>query len=254
MAVYYFFNDGSGDTSWINAANWWLDDSHITPVGSFPTIDPADTVYVDSDVGFDFDNNIAYKLTNFSTVYTSSSLYVANDMINNGIFVTDLDFTLDGSATLTNNGTLNMNGETYINGNIVNTQEASFSFTFVILGIFTNSTSNSILNLYYDGICSGTIINNGTVECGNVLPNTGTITNNGLFRVGGTLTNRNTITNNGTFTVTSLGALCITPASTFTNFGTYNFGTTYSTKVVGSIYPQVPSSMAFGGAIIGAIF
>jgi len=109
----------------------------------------------------------------------------------------------------------------------------------------------SALSYAYPLSINFNIINNSTFtnDGGYTVINNGTFTNNSgkTFKNSGS---GSTFINNGTFSIKGNAFFINSPLSVFKNYGTFIYGDIYTTKFRGSVFPQVPSSAAFGTAIL----
>jgi hypothetical protein len=172
-------------------------------------------------------------LTNGGDINNHNTLATSNghSIINNSVF-NIYSGTLDAYGTISNAGTFNNNagGTCNLNGAFTNSS-----------GTVTNSSIMAINSTFTN---NALITNSANLNINNTLVNNSTLSNSNLLAIEGTLTN------NGTTTIATGGYLKLSTTSTFTNNGTFSFGNNYTTRFKGSIFPQVPSSAAFGTAIL----
>lgn len=89
-----------------------------------------------------------------------------------------------------------------------------------------------------------------TIGALGTINNQASVLNFSSIKVDGMYTNANTTINNGIFSASSGGFISVKPASTFTNNNRFIFGSKSNTYFKGDIFPQVPSSAAFGTAVL----
>lgn len=142
--------------------------------------------------------------------------------------------------TLSNGSTVSTNITIPTGSNLI-TANATVASSFAI----TNNGTTTLQSI----AGNGSFVNNNICTVTSVAT-VATLTNNGTLTVTTGTLNIPTFTNNGTTTVNSSGVMCITPASVFTNNGTFNFGSLYSTAFRGRVFPQVPSSASWGNALL----
>lgn len=156
----------------------------------------------------------------------------------------------EGSFTVTtNSGSIVCSSGTIV-GNIT-TNNGTVNNSGVYSGVITTNNGN-INNLSGAFENNGALTNNGTFNNGAILTNNAAFTNNGTFNhtAGSTFKNVVTFTNNGTTTLAATSYISLRPISSFINNGTFTYGTKYTTRFKGEIFPQVPSSASWGNALL----
>jgi hypothetical protein len=153
-----------------------------------------------------------------------------------------------GTITLNDTvGTINNNGGTFsVN---ITTNTGTINNTGSYSGPVTTNNGNIINNSVYSN--SSPLTNNNVFTNNSVFNNTSTLTNNNVFNNNSIFShNGGTFTNNGTTTIAAAANLSLRPTSIFINNGTFTYGTNYTTRFKGEIFPQVPSSASWGNALL----
>jgi hypothetical protein len=174
------------------------------------------------------------------TIVTGPSIASGSTMfINNSIVSTNLtngintslslaNCNIAPSFTITNNGSMSVAGCSGL-GSLINSGGCTITGS-IVNATFINNSSCTVDNA--GSIAATLFTNNATC----------------IVNSGGTL-NPVTFTNNGTTTINN-GSMNINSSSVYTNNGTFNFGSSYSTAFKGRIFPQVPSSASWGNALL----
>lgn len=247
---YYFFNDGSGDTDWSNSNNWWTDAAHTIPNGSPPSPSPGDVVYVDSVIDMGIPDMVTWDMTLNANSTFSTNTINSGTVTNNSNCVIQ-EFTNTGNVINTNNLSINSTG--VLNSNYwLNSGTMTLNNSFDNDGIFINDGTVDHNGFTFTN--DGPLTNNGTINIGGIFECISSLTNNGTIISSNSLHIQSTFINNGTLSIMGASRFSMSPNTTLTNNGNFIFGSLYSTGVKGRIFPQIPSSRAFGGAILGNIF
>lgn len=231
-------------------------------------------------VGGDYACILTFSNGSMLDVYGSFYINGDNEVINQGtITIIDGYFSIQAGGDLLNINSIANLGTLVISGNLINDSSAmiqtdagaqmvndsnsnlllSANSTINNYGSFINYTTFNIPSGAYFNNYSGTFTNtNGVVIIRNQFHNTGTFNNAvSVLNVGtfnnsglGAYINTGTTTNNGIFNNDNTAFFSIKPSSTFTNNNQFIFGTAYNTYFKGRIFPQIPSSAAFGTAVL----
>ncbi len=222
-------------------------------------------------------------ISNLSTLSLEpgSFCYITtNTEINNqsgGTILVNGQLTLQNGSQLANIGTTNIAGavdiaigasfihngalSTTIGGVLAVNPSTTFSIgvgstiyndgTFYNYGIINvpNNTTFTNQRTLINGPAAVFIINN-TFSNGGTFNNQGSALNLNTFNNQGTFINLSAITNNGVFNTTAQGVFASSPNSNFNNNNQFIFGSVYNTYFKGKVFPQIPSSAAFGTAIL----
>jgi hypothetical protein len=180
-----------------------------------------------------FLNNYTINAININV--TNALLAFINCVIATAPTITGSNISFTGGSTITTNLTLPANTFSSIIDSSVGT-----GYTI------TNNGTASLQN--FSG--NGAFINNNICSTSSSV-SVSALTNNGALTVGGGTFGPTIFTNNNSTTVdNNNGYLSIRPASVFTNNGTFTYGTKYTTRFKGEIFPQVPSSASWGNALL----
>ena len=173
--------------------------------------------------------------TNFSTinvtgtiVYMFCTIVSAPSPVSNATISIAGDSNISANITINSGVNLTITSSTISTGYVVTNNSAASINGVSGFGSFVN---NNICTITSNGLSNTTFTNNGTC----------TVSSGGIFKP--TIFN-----NNGTININ--GDLSMNSSSVYTNNGTFNFGSLYSTKFKGRIFPQVPSSASWGNALL----
>lgn len=207
---------------------------------------------------------------------TSNGDLVANGPVNvygllnvdaGGYVVNTANLVIYGTFNIQSTGVfINANGAT-LNTNFGGTTQMAVGATISLsgsnfvynYGAMTNSTTVNIPSATtFVNIATGSIVNGGTgvFIINNSFQNQGTFSNSGSainlnqFNNTGNYINATTTTNNGIFSTSDAGFFSHKASSNFTNNNVFILGSSYTTYFKGKVFPQIPSSAAFGTAIL----
>jgi hypothetical protein len=281
MATKYFYNPNTEEETYNDwGYNWWNGLSGTGGIAAPPI--SGDTAIIQTECSINIPEILPYYIINNSlfvmylcsipsgySLTNNRAVYSPGGVTNAGTITNNKEFSIFSGSL----GVINNTG-TFINNSVFAiTNGGAFTNT----GTFTNPSSGTIINSVGGTITntsSGTFTNASTITNNSAFTNAGTftntgsgsITNNSAFTNTGTFTNNSTFTsnsgtfainsgtfiNNGTATIANASYLSIRPTLSggLINNGTFVYGSKYTTSFRGEIFPQVPSSAAFGTAIL----
>jgi hypothetical protein len=203
------------------------------------------------------------EITNNGSIYMAGTLDIQNSgfVTNNSSITNTGIFTIQSGSEFINSSTGSLNTQPGASFTIQPGTTISLSAGGSILnnGIFTNNTTLvATSGVTFINYSTGSVINGpaSVFVINNSFQNQGTFNNGGSainlnqFNNTGVYINTTTTTNNGIFSTSDAGFFSIKSSGTFTNNNQFILGTSYNTYFKGRIFPQIPSSAAFGTAVL----
>lgn len=216
--------------------------------------------------------NATSTLTNLGTMNNIGGIVdVSGQFTNYYSFTNQVGGTYTNRGTTYNYSTFNSAGSIACSGsNVFGNVAGSMAFNSGSVTISPSTTFNqaggtitSYVNLIFPAgalvtISGGSLVNYNIISnyaflniASGTLNNQASVLNFSAISLNGTYINNNITVNNGIFSATqNNGFISVRPFSTFTNNNQFIFGSKSNTYFKGDIFPQVPSSAAFGTAIL----
>jgi hypothetical protein len=189
-----------------------------------------------------------------ATINVTGTLFLNNYTINAiNINVTNALLTFSNcvivtAPTIAGGSSINFTAGSTITTNLTLPTNTSLSISNSYVGTGYTITNNGTASLQ-DFSGNGAFVNNNSCSTSSSV-SVSALTNNGALTVGSGTFGPTIFTNNNSTTVNNNGYLSIQPVSVFTNNGTFNFGSLYSTTFKGRFFPQIPSSASWGNALL----